>query len=216
MFDHRVVGSGFVLNGAGEVAGLTQVMEWGLIETPILLTNTLSVGTCIDALRRLDGRGRTRASANDHDVIIPVVGECDDSWLNDVGRPPRPARARLRRRSRTRARARSPRARSVAAPGWSRATSRVASAAASRRLPVHEGGYTIGVLVMSNFGHLADLRIGGAPVGMLLDPESAGAERRIHNDGSIIAVVATDAPLLAHQVQRLCKRVALGIGRAGS
>src|SRR5690606_19527892 len=83
VFDHRVVGSAFILNGAGEVAGMTQVMEWGLIETPILLTNTLSVGTCVDAL--IDWMLAAHPGIGQHqDVIIPVVAECDDSWLNDA------------------------------------------------------------------------------------------------------------------------------------
>jgi D-aminopeptidase len=84
LFQNRVTGGGFVLNGAGEVSGLTQVMEWGLIETPIFLTNTLSVGQVSDGavkymIDKFPGIGDV------HDVIIPVVGECDDSWLNDIG-----------------------------------------------------------------------------------------------------------------------------------
>src|SRR5687767_11545343 len=79
-FDERVIAGAFVLNGAGEVTGLTQVVEWGLIETPILLTNTMSVGTVGDAvvkymINRYPGIGEF------YDVIIPVVGECDDSYL---------------------------------------------------------------------------------------------------------------------------------------
>src|SRR5512140_3075920 len=83
VFEERVVGGGFILNGAGEVSGLTQLMEWGLIETPIFLTNTLSVGAVSDAavkwmVEKFPGIG------GEHDVIIPLVGECDDSWLNDI------------------------------------------------------------------------------------------------------------------------------------
>ena len=86
VFSNRVLAGSFVLNGAGEVSGLTQVAEWGLLETPILLTSTMSVGKVSDATvkwmtRRYPGIG------NEFDVIIPIVGECDDSWLNDaVGR----------------------------------------------------------------------------------------------------------------------------------
>ncbi|MFN7130863.1 MAG: P1 family peptidase, partial [Myxococcales bacterium] len=83
VFEERVVGGGFILNGAGELSGMTQVMEWGLLETPILLTNTLSVGAVSDGVvkylvERYPGIG------DELDVIIPLVGECDDSWLNDV------------------------------------------------------------------------------------------------------------------------------------
>ena len=86
VFTNRAVAGAFVLNGAGEVSGLTQVVEWGLLETPILLTSTMSVGKVSDATvkwmtRKFPGIG------TDYDVIIPLVGECVDSWLNDaVGR----------------------------------------------------------------------------------------------------------------------------------
>src|SRR5688572_14212206 len=83
IFADRAVGAGFVLNGAGEVSGLMQVMEWGLIETPVLLTNTMSVGTVSDAT--VEYMVEHNPGIGDlHDVVIPVVGECDDSWLNDA------------------------------------------------------------------------------------------------------------------------------------
>src|SRR6478609_3077642 len=83
IFMDRLTGGAFVLNGAGEVSGLTQVVEWGLIETPILLTNTMAVGAVSDGVARymID---RYPGIGDEHDVIIPVVGECDDSWLNDI------------------------------------------------------------------------------------------------------------------------------------
>jgi D-aminopeptidase len=86
----------------------------------------------------------------------------------------------------------------------------------SRKLPEVLGGYTLGVLVMSNFGLLHNLRISGLPIGELLADKYGGLPRRQDNYGSIIAVVATDAPLQSHQLSRLAKRVALGIGRVGS
>ena len=86
MFENRVLAGGFVLNGAGEVSGLTQVQEWGLLETPILLTNTMSVGKVSDAAVKWMTRKWPKIGGDD-DVVIPLVGECDDSWLNDaVGR----------------------------------------------------------------------------------------------------------------------------------
>src|SRR5262245_60262780 len=83
IFMDRVIGGGFVLNGAGEVSGFTQVQEWGLVETPIMLTNTMAVGSVSDGVARymVD---RYPGIGDEHDVIIPVVGECDDSWLNDI------------------------------------------------------------------------------------------------------------------------------------
>lgn len=215
VFMERVVGSGHVLNGAGEISGLTQVMEWGLIETPIVLTNTLAVGACSEAvvrwmLERNPGIGTVQ------DVIIPVVGECDDSWLNDIaGNHVRAEHVFA--------------ALDSAAPGpvvegsVGGGTGMVTCdfkggiGTSSRKLPVEEGGYVVGVLVMSNFGRREDLRIDGAPVGRTLEADyREGVDDRESLYGSIIAVVATNAPLLAQQITRLCKRAALGIGRVGS
>ena len=214
IFEHRVVGSGFVLNGAGEVSGLTQVMEWGLIETPILLTNTLSVGDASAAtvrhmVQRFPGIG------HEHDVVIPVVGECDDSWLNDIA-------GHHVRESDVFAAIESAAGGRVAEGSVGGGTGMVTCdfkggiGTSSRRLPPEEGGFCVGVLVMSNFGRMEDLRIDGYPIGQVLAPRYASLSRRENLYGSIIAVVATDAPLLPHQIGRLSKRVALGIGRVGS
>lgn len=214
IFYDRVVGGGFVLNGAGEIAGLTQVMEWGLIETPIILTNTLSVGTCSEAtvkymVESYPGIG------SEHDVIIPVVGECDDSWLNDIaGRHVR--EEHVYRAIQSAAGGPVPEGNVGGGTGMMTCDFKGGIGTASRKLPQVEGGYTVGVLVMSNFGNMVDLRMAGLPVGQLLAPEYLKLEKRTRSYGSIIAVVATDAPLLPHQVSRLCKRVALGIGRTGS
>jgi D-aminopeptidase len=214
IFEERVVGSGFVLNGAGEVAGLTQVLEWGHIETPILLTNTLAVGLASDAVvnhmvKRFPGIGKT------HDVIIPVVGECDDSWLNDIaGRHVREEHIVAAIETAKKG----PVDEGNVGGGTGMVTCDLSGGigTSSRRLPQQDGGYTLGVLVMSNFGHLRDLRMMGVPVGKLLVPRFPEEMLRKRTYGSIIAVLATDAPLLPHQLGRLSKRVALGIGRVGS
>ncbi|WP_373048203.1 P1 family peptidase [Vulgatibacter sp.] len=214
VFDERVVGGGFVLNGAGELSGLTQLMEWGLIETPILLTNTLSVGAVSDAVvnwlvERHPGIGA------EHDVLIPLVGECDDSWLNDVA-------GRHVRQEHVFEALRSAKGGPVAEGNVGGGTGMITCdlkggiGTASRKLPEKQGGYTLGVLVMSNFGRLADLRVAGLPIGEHLARKLRGMAVRRSLYGSIIAVVATDAPLQTHQISRLCKRVALGIGRVGS
>ena len=214
MFSERVVGGAFILNGAGEVSGLTQVMEWGLIETPILLTNTLSVGSCSEAavrymVERFPGIGA------EHDVIIPLVGECDDSWLNDI------AGHHVRERHVFEAietATTGPVAEGNVGGGTGMITCDLKGGigTSSRRLPAGKGGYTVGVLVMSNFGRLVDLRMDGVPVGELLAPHFGDLKKRRVNYGSIIAVAATDAPLTPHQLGRLSKRVALGLGRTGS
>lgn len=214
IFNNRVVGSSFILNGAGEVSGLTQIMEWGLIETPILLTNTLSMGTCSEAvvkfmLKKYPGIGV------EHDVVIPIVGECDDSWLNDIG-------GRHVKDTHVFAAIEGAASGPVAEGNVGGGTGMITGdfkggiGTSSRRLPQHEGGYTVGVIVMSNFGTMSELRFDGMPIGARLEPDFRNYRKRANSYGSIIAVVATNAPLSAHQLGRLCKRAALGIGRVGS
>jgi D-aminopeptidase len=214
IFEERVVGGGFILNGAGEVSGLTQVMEWGLIETPILLTNTLSVGAVADGcvkymVERYPGIGE------EHDVILPLVGECDDSYLNDVaGRHVNETHVL----EAIQTAGEGPVAEGNVGGGTGMITCdfKAGIGTASRKLAPVLGGFTLGVLVMSNFGRREDLRVCGVAVGEALSSYYRDVPRRTHSYGSIIAVLATDAPLTSHQLDRLAKRVALGIGRAGS
>ena len=214
IFDQRVTGGGFVLNGAGEVSGLTQLIEWGLVETPIFLTNTLSVGAVSDAavqwmVEQFPGIG------DEHDVLIPLVGECDDSWLNDVAG--RHVKAENVREALETAGSGPVAEGSVGGgTGMISCDFKAGIGTASRKLPQTFGGYTVGLLVMNNFGHMRDLRVGGLPIGPLLEPKYSAYAKRAINYGSIIAVVATDAPLSSHQLGRISKRVAMGIGRAGS
>ncbi len=214
IFMERVIGGGFVLNGAGEVSGLTQTQEWGLIETPILLTNTLAVGTCSQWCVRYMV-SKYPSIGKEHDVIIPLVGECDDSWLNDIA-------GRHVKEEHVFEAIESAKGGPViegnvgGGTGMINCDFKSGIGSSSRRLPSSKGGYIIGVLVMSNFGRLADLRMGGIPVGEILAPQYEDLRTRRSIDGSIIAVIATNAPLLSHQINRLCKRAALGIGRAGS
>jgi D-aminopeptidase len=217
IFLERVLSGAFVLNGAGEVSGLTQVQEWGLLETPILLTNTMSVGKVSDAAvkwmtRRFPGIGDL------YDVVIPVVGECDDSFLNDaVGRHIRSEHVYSAIERATSG----PVAEGSVGAGTGMVTCDFKSGigTASRRVICEddpERPDTIGVLVLSNFGICRNLRIDGVPMGELLEPEFAHLAKRQTSYGSIVCIVATDAPLLSLQLGRLCKRAALGIGRAGS
>jgi D-aminopeptidase len=152
---------------------------------------------------------------NEHDVIIPVVGECDDSYLNDItGRHVREEHVRE-----ALANARSgPVAEGAVGGGTGMITCdfKAGMGTASRKLPQVYGGYTLGVLVMSNFGKMHNLRVAGMPVGEVLAEKFRNQPKRRISYGSIIVVVATDAPLLSHQLNRLCKRVSLGIGRVGS
>jgi D-aminopeptidase len=214
IFMERMNGGGFVLNGAGEVVGMTQLMEWGLIETPILLTNTMAVGAVSDGVARHMVEQHP-GIGDEHDVIIPIVGECDDSYLNDIaGRHVRAEHVFEAIRNASPG----PVAEGNVGGGTGMVTCdfKGGIGTASRKLPEALGGYTLGVLVMSNFGKMHNLRVGGLPVGEVLVEKFKNMPKRGQTYGSIIAVVATDAPLLSHQINRLCKRVALGIGRVGS
>jgi len=189
-------------------------MEWGLVETPIFLTNTLSVGQVSDAavqwmVEQFPGIG------GEHDVLIPLVGECDDSWLNDVAGRHVLAENVLEA---LRTASSGPVAEGSVGGGTGMICCdfKAGIGTSSRKLAPAFGGYTIGVLVMNNFGHMRDLRVAGLPVGPLLESRYRKVSKRAINYGSIIAVVATDAPLSSHQLGRIAKRVALGIGRAGS
>jgi D-aminopeptidase len=214
VYEAAAVSGAFVLNGAGELTGLTQIMEWGLIETPILLTNTLSVGTCSAAaveymVAAYPSIGR------EADVIIPVVGECDDSWLNDIAGGH--VHANHVHDAIEAARSGPVEEGNVGGgTGMMTCGFKGGIGTSSRRLPEEMRSYTIGVLVMSNFGLREDLRVDGIPVGRILAPRYSHLETRRSSYGSIIALVATDAPLISHQLSRLAKRVALGIGRSGS
>jgi D-aminopeptidase len=213
-FAERVVGGGFILNGAGEMSGMTQLMEWGLIETPIFLTKTLSVGAVSDAAVKWMVERHPSIGA-EHDVVIPLVGECDDSWLNDVaGRHVREQHVLEAIQTASDG----PVAEGSVGGGTGMITCdfKAGIGTSSRRLPEAHGGYTAGVLVMANFGVMRQLRVGGLPVGEVLEQRHGALPRRGHSAGSIIAVLATDAPLTTHQLGRLCKRAALGIGRVGS
>jgi D-aminopeptidase len=220
VFSERVLAGSFVLNGAGEVSGLTQVVEWGLLETPILLTSTMSVGKVSDATvkwmtRRFPGIG------NEFDVIIPIVGECDDSWLNDaVGRHVRSEH--VYRAIEQASSGRVAEGSVGAGTGLVTCDFKAGIGTSSRQVVVHaanddtERTFNLGVLVQSNFGVMHSLRVAGVPVGEILAPKFSADGKRVRNAGSIICVVATDAPLLPSQITRLCKRAALGIGRVGS
>jgi D-aminopeptidase len=213
IFENRVLAGGFVLNGAGEVSGLTQVQEWGLLETPILLTNTMSVGKVSDAAVKWMTRKWPKIGGED-DVVIPLVGECDDSWLNDaVGRHVRSEHVYRAIEQATGGKVAEG---SVGAgTGLITCDFKAGIGTSSRRVSIEGNEYVVGMLVQSNFGIMRSLRVDGAPVGQMLE-QVFSQPRRERNAGSIITIVATDAPLLSSQLVRLCKRAALGIGRIGS
>lgn len=217
IFHQRMSAAGFVLNGAGEMIGLSQVNEWGLIESPIVLTNTLAVGVAHQAvvehmLKEVPEIGQA------HDTIIPVIAECDDSWLSDI------AGGHLKGIHVHEALQRAATAGGgvVGEGGVGGGTGMTAFdfaggiGTSSRVLKADEGGYVVGVLVQANFGRIVDLRLGGLPLGLLLEQDYRHVHKRGGDYGSIIVVVATDAPLVSHQLGRVAKRAALGIARTGT
>ena len=220
LFREKVPGAVFVGNGFGKLVGSTQVNELGEIETPILLTSTLSVPRVADYL--LD---YMLALPGNEDVpsINPLVGETNDGYLNDI-------RGRHVTRDDVFAAIKSAKGGAVAEGSIGAGTGTVAFGfkggigTASRKLPPRLGGYTVGVLVQTNFGGV--LTINGAPVGQELDRYylreelNQAARRRDRKetdaDGSIIIVIATDAPMDARNLQRMAARAMMGLARTGA
>ena len=220
MFQDKVPGAVFVGNAFGKLIGSTQVEELGDIETPILLTSTLSTGRVADDLvsymLSLPGNQDVKS-------INPVVGETNDGHLNDIqARPITPEDVFNAIRN---ARGGPVEEGDVGAGTGTMAFGfKGGIGTASRRLPASLGGYTVGVLVQSNFGGI--LRILGAPVGRelgqyyLKDKLEPGTQSslgiRDTADGSIMMVVATDAPLGARNLRRLAARTMMGLARTGA
>lgn len=217
-------GASFALNAAGELTGTTWLEERGLCEGPILITNTSSLGTVRDAAIQWMRRQRWR-----FEWVLPVVGETYDGLFNDADgghiRPEHVFAALDAARG-------GPVAEGSVGGGTGMITYQFkgGTGTSSRVLADRDGGYTVGVLVQSNYGLRRHLRIAGVPMGDRLTTElprfldsalvSEELKARFSSwcgaaEGSIIVIVATDAPLLPHQLKRLAKRPALAIGRLG-
>jgi D-aminopeptidase len=201
----------FVLNGFGKTAGLAQVTELGVVETPILLTNTRNVQIVADALiDYLVERNPAIASIN------PVVGECNDSYLNDIrGRHVCEQHVIAALDDATPG----PIAEGAvgAGVGMSCFELKGGIGTASRLVPIEGRGHVVGALVLTNFGSLPELRIDGVPVGQeLADERRRGAASGVNPPGSCMIVVGTDIPLDARQLGRVARRAALGLARTGS
>jgi D-aminopeptidase len=220
LFREKVPGAVFVGNAFGKLIGSTQVNELGEIETPILLTSTLSTPRVADALITymlgLPGN-------EDVQSVNPLVGETNDGYLNDIRWRPISEENVL---TAIRGAKEGPVEEGCVGAG----TGTVAFGfkggigTSSRKLPVPLGGYTIGVLVQSNFGGI--LTVSGAPVGRELGnyylkdqvevKSSRRSDRKQDADGSIMIVVATDAPIDHRNLSRLAARAMMGLGRTGS
>jgi D-aminopeptidase len=204
---HPVPIGSAVLNGAGEISGLAQIAEWGVTETPVFLTATTYVGAVYDAASQVLAAGQPRIGVDD--VLIPVVAECDPSEYCDVRNGPRPDVALVARALGEAAGGPVAEGQVGAGVGMSCYDVAAGIGTSSRRA----GEFTVGVLVLANFGtdDGARLTVAGHPVGDLLPP-SAGPG----SEGSCVCVVATDAPLLSSQLERVARRTFLGLGRVGS
>ncbi len=224
VWNDRLAAATFDLNGNGELTGAHWVDQAGFLEVPVVLTDTLDVGRADDGVVSWLIGKHPQIGVRE-DVPLPVVGECDDQGINDI-------------------QGRHVRAEDVvallgaAAPGdfargnvgagtGMRAFGFAAGiGSASRVLPAELGGYTVGVLVNANTGSREELRVDGVPVGrafahelLPVYPRSAGYAAPVRGraaDGSIIAIVATDAPLDHARLRDVAKRVALGLARTGA
>lgn len=223
----------FTLNGNGEMTGTTWVQESGYLEGPIAITNTHSVGVVRDAIIKWEVSRKNVLQP----WWLPVVAETYDGALNDInGFHVKEEHVLAALES---AAGGLPKEGVVGGgTGMQCLGFKGGIGTASRRLPPAQGGYTVGALVQCNFGARRDLRIAGVPVGEEItdlqsciannEPDAPGTRRRhcsssggdtgpdnAPEQGSIIVIVATDAPLLPHQLKRIATRVSLGIGREG-
>lgn len=216
VWHQKVPAGAFVLNGTGEMTGLAWLAESGFLEYPVALTNTLNIPRVANGVMSWMIRQYPEIGIAD-DTLTPVVAECDDGRLNDIqgrhvseqdvaqaldGASPGPV----------------PEGTVGAGTGMISYGFKGGIGTASRRLAESDGKYTIGVLVNANHGRRPELMVAGVPVGKWYETATPLAEA-VHpgsSEGSIIILVATDAPLDGRQLTRLAKRAALGLARTGS
>ncbi|HAJ35966.1 MAG TPA: aminopeptidase [Chloroflexi bacterium] len=210
LFTEKVPAAVHTINGYGKACGFEQVRELGEIETPIALTNTLNVWRVADAL--VDHALRTNPAIGiTTGTVNPVVGECNDGDLNDIqGR--HVAAAHVQHALETASSGVVAEGAVGAGTGTSCYGWKGGIGSASRVTPAANGGFTLGALVQTNFGRPEELRIGGAWVGQRLRPPAPPPSER----GSVMVVLATDAPLEARQLHRLCVRAGAGLARTGA
>ena len=223
LYTEKVRAAVHTINGYGKVAGFEQVRETGLVETPIALTSTLNVPRVADALITLAieqnphiGVGLPEKGRKGYTTVNPVVGETNDGYLSDVhARPIGEEEVRAAIAAATTG----PVEEGVvgAGTGTSCFGWKGGIGTASRVIPAQYGGYTVGVLVQTNFGRPEELIFLGLPVGAWLrPPEDASRPSEEAPGGSVMIVIATDAPLSARQLGRIARRAAFGLARTGS
>lgn len=212
LFKEKVIGATYVINGFGKTIGTVQIDELGTIETPILLTNTFSVGVCYNALvqymlERNPEIGRTTGTVN------PVVGECNDMLLNDI-------RADFIKEEHVFSALENA---SVdfeegsigAGTGMACYGLKGGIGSSSRLIECSHGTYTIGVLVLSNYGQMKEFRLNGQHIGEKLY-QIVPSPHNEEDKGSVMMIVATDLPVTERQLKRIIKRTSVGLSRTGS
>ncbi len=208
-YTRPLAAGGAVLNGAGECTGFLTAQEWAAIETPVYLTSTMQLGRVYDAACQIALSHHPDVAG---EVVIPVVGECDDSFLNDcrvMQVETGDVFASHQQALDSRGASAAPAEGSVGAgTGMSCLGFKGGIGTSSRVTPA---GHTVAVLLLTNFGDRGRLTVAGVPVGQLLEPEAPGRPA-----GSCIGVVVTDAPVTGSDCARLARRVGLGLARTGS
>lgn len=209
LYRRPVKGAYYALNGCGGLMGALQVEEFGMIDTPIGLTNTMGIGAVSEGLIR-HALANNPLAGTEHDAVIPIVSECDDSHLNDArGLHVRPQHA----------------LEAIAAASPDVAEGAVGAGTgmicydfkggigtSSRVVEVKGATYAVGILVLSNHGERKELLIDGVPVGRLVKSPNPRREE----NGSIVTIIGTDAPLDPRQLGRLAKRAGMGLALTGS
>lgn len=209
-FFHKLPAAAVVLNGFGKTAGLVQIDELGTLETPIALTNTLNVGPVWDALA---GYMIERCAEDDHTLrsVNPVICECNDGTLNQIQK--RAVTAEHVHSAIKNAHSDFEEGAVGAGRGMVCHDLKGGIGSASRLIEIDGKTYTLGVLLLTNHGNLADLTISGKNIGKEL---AERLSKREPDKGSCIGIVATDLPLDSRQLGRVAKRVSVGLARLGS
>ncbi len=211
LFRDKVMATSVVFNGFGKTTGLVQVDELGAIETPILLTNTLSVGTAAEALVRYKLRRNPEIGITTG-TVNPVVGECNDGFLNDI-RGLHVTASHVDE-ALLGAGAEVIQGAVGAGTGMSAYGLKGGIGSSSRRLKMKGQTYHLGILVLANFGRLEDLIVAGRPIGRRI--AEGRRSTAVPDSGSIIIVLGTDLPVSERQLRRIARRTTVGLARTGS
>lgn len=212
VFQEKLIASSHIINGFGKTAGTIQIKELGVLETPIVLTNTLSIGAAFDALVAYSLE-RNPAIGKSTGTVNPVIGECNDMYLNDI------RKQAVQKEHVFHALENAEMDFEEGAVGAGRGmlcySLKGGIGSSSRIINLPHGDYCIGVLTLTNFGKLSDLRVDGVPIGRKLRDHIIIDEKE-KDKGSIMMIVATDLPICDRQLNRILKRSVTGLARTGS